>query len=164
MQAREGEHPFGAYGRRIGVLLFLAGWIADSFFLHFFSIPKSAMPRFVHDALVVVLFIIALIFIKDGRRTRHQKDKVEQLITDGTFRFTRHPGYLGRLILFLALSLFTMSVFSLMLVVFLFFYYDFLARYEEKYLYLKFGEAYLTYWKQTPKWLLFKNHLKGKSS
>ncbi len=165
MQAREGEHPFGAYGQKIVVLFFFAGWAGDSFLLHFFLPSKPRIPWVVHGVLVVVLFGIASIFIIDGHRVFTQGNKAGNLITDGTFRFTRHPGYLGRLVLFLALSLLTMSMFSLILLVFIFFYYDFLARYEEKYLYLKFGERYLTYWKKTPKWLFFRKRLKtlGKS-
>ncbi|RLD10988.1 hypothetical protein DRI50_10450 [candidate division KSB1 bacterium] len=161
MKRREGEHPFGDKGQLIAFVLFIAAWAADSFYFRFFPQFRAYIPLLVRISIGLVLLIFAFVLVKDGHRVLTEDGRVIKLITDGFFRFSRHPVYLGILVFYLALSVLTVSVLSLLLLPFIFIYYDFIARYEEKYLYLKFGETYLNYWKQTPKWFVLKNKLKN---
>ncbi len=160
MKQHEGEHPFGHYGQIISFVLFIVVWGLDSFRFHFLPQIGLAVPPLVRISLFVVLVTFAIVLMNDGHRVLSDDHKVGKLATDGYFRITRHPLYLGILIFYLALSILTASFLSFMSLIFIFIYYDFIARYEEKYLYLKFGESYLNYWKKTPKWLFFKNRIK----
>ena len=163
MNQREGEHPFGDQGQMIALVLFILLWAADSFYLHIFPQIRSAIPFLVRISVFIVLLTFAFVLMRDGHRVLKKDGKVNKLMTDGYFRITRHPVYLSVLVFYLALSILTVSILSMMLLIFIFIYYDFLSRYEEKYLYLKFGETYLNYWKKTPKWLFFKSKNKPRT-
>ncbi len=160
MVRHEGEHPYGHHGQLLSFFLFVGLWATDSFYWRFFTHLRVQFPLSARIVASIMLFTFSLLLIKDGRRALLQRSDVKHLLTDGMFRLSRHPLYLGVLIFYLALSVLTASLLSLLLLAFIFIYYDFLARYEEKYLYLKFGETYLKYWKQTPKWLLVRNKVK----
>ncbi len=157
MPRHEGEHPFAHSGQILAFVLFVSVWGIDSLYWHLFVHLRSVIPLPMRIFFSIMLFLISFVLIKDGRRALLKKGEVQMVLTDGMFRISRHPLYLGVLIFYLALSVLTVSVLTFLLLAFIFIYYDFLARYEEKYLYLKFGKTYLTYWKQTPRWVLFKN-------
>ncbi len=161
MKTREGEHPFGDRGQMIAFVLFLLTWSIDSFYLHFLPGIKTDLPFVVRISAFFVLLVLSYVLMKDGHRVLNDPSKVSRLITDGAFRISRHPIYLSILIFYFALSVLTASILALMLLIFIFFYYDFLARYEEKYLYIKFGKAYLTYREETSKWVSFRRTAKS---
>jgi hypothetical protein len=70
-----------------------------------------------------------------------------------TFRYVRHPLYLGCILFYLGLALGMFSLFSLVLWVAICICYNYLASYEEKLLEARFGESYRSYREKTGKWL-----------
>ena len=95
-------------------------------------------------------FIGIGIFIQ-GWREVHRARQEDQLVTDGLYRFVRHPQYLG---LFLALfgegvvhwpTLFSVGLFPLIVIA-----YFLLARSEERRMVTLFGNAYRTYQSRVP--------------
>ena len=54
---------------------------------------------------------------------------------------------------YLGLTVSTASLFSLVLVVLIFFFYNYIAKYEEKLLENQFNEEYREYKKRTGKWV-----------
>jgi protein-S-isoprenylcysteine O-methyltransferase Ste14 len=76
------------------------------------------------------------------------------IVTDGPFRFTRNPLYLGNAIFYLGLALLFNALWPLVLFVpmLLVIHWGVIRR-EERYLEAKFGEAYLAYKARVRRWL-----------
>jgi protein-S-isoprenylcysteine O-methyltransferase Ste14 len=73
------------------------------------------------------------------------------VVSTGAFRYVRHPLYLGSVMFYLGLSVSTASYFSLVLVVLIFIFYNFIASYEGKLLEDRFHEEYRNYKKRAGK-------------
>lgn len=71
-----------------------------------------------------------------------------ELITTGLYKHIRHPIYTGILVMFLGYSVYSTSVFKLLVTLLLFILFIIKSTYEEKKLCLKF-DAYRTYSKAT---------------
>lgn len=76
----------------------------------------------------------------------------ERLVTDGPYRFTRNPMYLGHLIFFLGLAITFSGLAWLLLVVHLA-WFDHRARSDEEHLLARFGPAYDDYRTRVKRWL-----------
>jgi protein-S-isoprenylcysteine O-methyltransferase Ste14 len=77
------------------------------------------------------------------------------LVTDGVYKYIRHPQYLGILLATLSLIIYRFSPISLMLWPVLVIIYYRLARKEERDVESKFGEEYLKYKRRVPMFLPF---------
>lgn len=151
--ARPGEHPFGDLGQFLLLLLFGAAWVVDSSFLHTFAFLSSLLPWYLQHPLADLLFLLAvLLFISARRVITHHGQEPKKLITDGAFKYVRHPVYLAAILFFIGLTLYTISVLSLVLLVVVFVFYDYIADYEERLLEDKFGAEYRRYRQRTGKW------------
>ncbi len=71
----------------------------------------------------------------------------------GGFRYIRHPLYLGCVLIYLGLTIATLSIISFVLFLVIFIFYNYIAGYEEKLLDAKIGEEYKEYKKRTGKWI-----------
>lgn len=108
-----------------------------------------------------VLFICGIILVGWGRRTMiragtnvppHKPTLV--IVTDGPFRLTRNPLYLGGSTAYLGLSLGFNLVWGLILLVPMLLVLNWgIVRREERYLERKFGDAYLAYKARVPRWV-----------
>ena len=76
-----------------------------------------------------------------------------ELVQTGVFKYSRHPMYLGIMIMYLGLAISSLSIAAFLLLVVIFFFYNYLASYEEKQLIAFFGESYRDYMKKTRRWL-----------
>jgi protein-S-isoprenylcysteine O-methyltransferase Ste14 len=75
-----------------------------------------------------------------------------RVIDTGVFSLVRHPLYFSALLIYVGFFFATLSLFSLLLFICIFLFYDYIARFEEEKLQEKFGEAYASYKKKTTKW------------
>lgn len=75
------------------------------------------------------------------------------MILIGAFRYVRHPLYLASLLTYLGLIISTASLISLVLLIGIFIFYDYVCNYEEVLLRMKFGEEYRQYKTATDKWI-----------
>jgi protein-S-isoprenylcysteine O-methyltransferase Ste14 len=100
-----------------------------------------------------LLFIGVSIFIQ-GWRQLYRAQQQDRLVTDGLYRFVRHPQYTG---LFIALfgegvvhwpTLFSVTLFPLIVIA-----YFRLARKEERQMLERFGEDYRSYQRRVPMFL-----------
>jgi protein-S-isoprenylcysteine O-methyltransferase Ste14 len=84
-----------------------------------------------------------------GRNT--QKQVAHSLNTTGVYSLTRNPLYLGNAITYIAMALFTQSVYFLLLVVLLLvIYLERVIAAEERFLAERFGDAYRSWAKEVP--------------
>jgi len=109
-----------------------------------------------------MIFLLSATFARWAFKTMHKERtspnpyKVsEHLTTSGPFKYSRNPIYLAMTGLYLAIALVMNSIwpFVLLLPLFLIMHWGVVLR-EETYLTSRFGETYLVYKKDVPRWLL----------
>jgi protein-S-isoprenylcysteine O-methyltransferase Ste14 len=153
MKERRGEHPFGDEGQLIALGIFAVVWIADSFFLHWTTFLAASVPNTARNGfLYVALLFVAILFL-NGRVVIRGPQRPDHVVDVGVFHYVRHPLYLAALLAYLGTAVSSFSIASLLLVIPIFLFYNYLATYEEKLLESKLGKAYLLYEGKTGKWL-----------
>jgi len=152
--SRPGEHPYGDIGQLVFLFVFLVVWLLDSFVLKYSTFLTDAVPLAPRLITTGLTFILSFLLVKSGHRA--VSDEVlssPRLLRDGAFAFVRHPLYLAALLFYICLISITLSLVSLGLFGFIFFFYNSIARYEEGILLGEFGEEYLEYKKGVPRWI-----------
>lgn len=105
-------------------------------------------------ALGATLNIIADRAFRDARTTVKPFQESAALITDGVYRISRHPMYLGFVLILLGLAILLGSLFPLLIVpVFAVVMDRVFIVVEERMLGDKFGQAWLDYKGRTGRWL-----------
>lgn len=151
---RHGEHPYGDLGQVIILLLFLVIWILDSFVFRYSTFLSPYAPIYLRLIVAGLILVFTIYLIRSGHRA--VSDEIlssPRLLTDGAFSRVRHPIYLAALLFCLILISITLSLISLFIFVGIFFFYNHIAVYEEKFLEKKFGQDYRDYRKNVPKWI-----------
>ena len=108
----------------------------------------------VFTVLAPSLALSALITMKAAGTNVDPAKPALAIVRGGPFRFTRNPMYLALCLLQIALGFFLNDWITLMFVVpvALIFHYGVVLR-EERYLTAKFGEPYLQYKREVPRWI-----------
>jgi protein-S-isoprenylcysteine O-methyltransferase Ste14 len=156
MESKNGEHPYGDLGQLILLVIFLAVWLGDSFFLHRTTFLASYVPLAFRLCLAALALSAAFFLVKSGHVviSHGNHGRLPQtLVMTGAFRYVRHPLYLGCLLTYCGLAVATASLISLALLAVIMPFYNFLATYEENLLEDLFAESYRTYKQKTGKWL-----------
>ena len=153
MKDKNGEHPIGDAGQLILFGLFLVIWILDSFILHRSTFLANTIPLTLRLIILGVALIIAFYLFKSGHVVVSGGQRPATVVSSGAFRYVRHPLYLGSILIYFGFTVSTASLFCLGLLVVIVVFYNFIASYEEKLLEVKFGETYVTYQKNTGKWV-----------
>lgn len=153
-QDLSGEHKYGDIGQLIFLALFFVLWGIDSHYLQFSTFLTGYIPIYVSAPIGGLILTFASIFAFKGLQQifREIRDPPE-VIRTGVFKYTRHPIYLGAILLYLGLTIITLSLASLGLIVIVVIFYDFIASYEEKLLTEQFENEYEQYKKDVPKWI-----------
>ncbi len=128
-------------------------WGGDSFFLHLSTFLTDQLPWSVRLIFLVAGIAAAAFLFKSGPGVVSHSPRSGGLVSDGAFKYVRHPLDLGCILFYLGLALSTASFFSLVLWVAICIFYNYLASYEEKLLETQFGESYIIYKEQTGKWM-----------
>ena len=150
----EGEHPYGDLGQLILLILFLGIWIADSFFLRWTTFLTTIIPIYIRLPIAALIFLSAAYSAKKSHDMVFGGDTLPDGILDtGIYSRLRHPMYCGALQLYKGLCISTLSLASAGLLLFIFIFYDYIARHEEKVLLEKYGTAYEAYAKRVPRWI-----------
>jgi protein-S-isoprenylcysteine O-methyltransferase Ste14 len=153
LKDKYGEHPFGDAGQLLLFLVFAAGWVGDSFVLHWSTFLTAYVPLAVRLVLLGLALVATMfLFRSAGALIRHHQ-RQDHVFETGAFRCVRHPLYLGILCFYLGLTTATASLVSLVLVAGILFFYNYIASYEEKLMEAWFGEAYTNYKARTGKWI-----------
>lgn len=153
VKANNGEHPWGDFGQLILLLCFMIVWVGDSFFLRVTTFPPAYLPLSIRLFIMILAMIIAAYLAKSGHVVASREHRPAGVVSTGAFRYVRHPLYLASLLFYFGLAVSTVCLFSFGLLGVIFFFYDYIAGYEEHVLEAKYGEDYLLYKKKTGKWI-----------
>ena len=153
LKEKNGEHPSGHAGQLISFLAFAAVWAADSFFGRWSTFPARDVPLAARLALLGLALLTAVSLIRSAGAVHHIEGESDHVVTTGAYRHVRHPIYLGVMLGYLGMALATGSLLSLGVLLGIFFYYNYIAGYEEKLLEARFGAAYQEYKARTGKWV-----------
>jgi len=108
------EHPKGHLIQlAVGFTFFLI-WILDSFIFMFSTILANYISFFIRLILFLSFLIIGFFLVfRTGHLLFHKEDTSSKLIKTGIFAHTRHPLYLGVLIVYIGFILLTISMLSI---------------------------------------------------
>jgi protein-S-isoprenylcysteine O-methyltransferase Ste14 len=149
-----GEHPFGDTGQIILLVIFMIVWVFDSFILHITTFPARYVSLLLRIPVGLFLLVAAGYFAKEGMRVVFDEERAEPaVIRAGVFARVRHPVYLGSILVYLGMVVFTLSVFSAGVCVVIMIFYHYISRHEEQLLLAKFGIEYEEYMKSVPMWI-----------
>lgn len=143
----------------IYLLSFIAGWMLDRYLL---GVPVAgdvtpASLRLSGEVLMILGAILALWAFIAFRRARTSVlpfRPASELVTDGPYRFTRNPMYVGMATVYAGASLaMNMALPLLLLPLALIAVYRLAIRPEERYLQQRFPEEYPQYRQRVRRWL-----------
>jgi protein-S-isoprenylcysteine O-methyltransferase Ste14 len=147
------EHPHGDVGQIIALILFLIVWSLDSFIFKISTMPANYIPLAIRLVLAGLCFLIAAYLVFTSHKIIFEEVRDPPRVIDtGVFSLIRHPLYFSALLVYVGFFFATLSLFSLLLIICIFIFYDYIAHFEEKKLQETFGEPYASYMKKTPKW------------
>jgi len=106
-------------------------------------------------ALGVLFFILATTIMRDSWRAGVDEGQKTTIVTDGVYRFSRNPAFVGFDLLYIGSFLASPNLFMLITAVFTIVLLHLQILEEEKYLPQAFGEEYLKYKASTPRYLFF---------
>jgi protein-S-isoprenylcysteine O-methyltransferase Ste14 len=150
------EHPNSHLIQLLAAIIFFLIWILDSFIFTYSTILAIYIQftfRFI--LFLSVLTIGLLLIFLAGHLLFHKKDTTPKLLKTGIFAHTRHPIYLGVLILYIGFILLSISLISIIGFIIAFILYNWIAKYEEKNLEKIFQEEYTEYKKNVHRWISF---------
>lgn len=105
-------------------------------------------------ALGVTFFILAAGFMKTSWRVGIDKDTKTKLVTDGIYKYSRNPAFVGFDLMFIGLCLIYPCVLTLIVMVSNLVAFHLLILQEEKHLTEAFGDEYIKYKQNTPRYFL----------
>ncbi len=149
-----GEHPFGDTGQLILLVVFLIVWVLDSFVLRISVFPTRYASLLIRIPLGLVFIGAAAYFAKEGMRIVFGEERKEPaVITSGVFSRVRHPVYLGCILFYLGLVVFTLSISAAVVSGIIMIFYHYISKHEERLLLDKFGKEYERYMESVPMWI-----------
>ncbi len=149
----ESEAPHADTAQALFAVIFLTVWAADSFWLRWTTYLSRQVPGIIRATLFLVLALVGgyLSWRAHEQIFGVARDEPE-LVDYGVFRLSRHPMYLGIMMIYLGLSLSSLSLAALAVLAGVFLFYDYLASYEEARLVECFGDRYLDYMGRVRRW------------
>ena len=148
-----GEHPFGDLGQLVFLILFLAVWVLDSFFLKTGSSIPCLLALPFRIGLSVAIGLTGAVLAKKGHDVVFGEIReTPAVIRRGVFGRIRHPLYAAALLFYVALIVATRSVLAFAVLIGIAFFYNYIARYEEQKLLKRFGADYEAYMDAVPRW------------
>ncbi|HXC24770.1 MAG TPA: isoprenylcysteine carboxylmethyltransferase family protein [Gemmatimonadaceae bacterium] len=145
-----------------------AAQIGGTLFRHrgWLPILFLGVPLVFPGHMSVRLWIVGLLFVGIGEAwrlagvaaaggtTRRRSRGVQRLVTYGVFAWNRNPLYAGNFLIWLGFAIISGVFWFFPIVVLLFaFEYSLIVRYEEGVLETTFGDVYLRYKEETPRWI-----------
>ena len=135
------------------IIFFIFSWAID---IYIFKIHIN-YGIFLIDLLRYIGFISVFIFSlylikKSSKVISPAVYNSELLLSDGIYRFIRHPMYLGILMIYLSFVILNLSLIMLFAWIIIFFVMNMMATYEERKLEEIFGQEYLKYKRTVSKW------------
>ena len=149
-----GEHSMGDAGQLLFAVLFFGVWITDSFFLSYTTQLNQIVPYVIRNIFGIGILIISGYFSFNGLRiVFHEVRETPSVIRKGVFSVVRHPIYFSEVLLYVGLFLISMSLVSLVVLMFASIFLYYMCRHEEKLLLKRFGKDYEDYMQVVGMWL-----------
>lgn len=146
-----GEHKWGDIGQIIFLFLFLIVWILDSFVYSYSTFLSGYVHLYIRITLGFFVLMYAWWLARSGLRIVFGEKRVKpEVIRKSVFLKVRHPIYLGAILLYLGMIIFTFSLISVALWICIILFYIWISKYEEKILTEYFDQEYLDYKKEVP--------------
>lgn len=150
----DSEAPLADTIQVILAVLFFITWGVDSFWFKWtIGYTDYVSNYFRTGVFLILLFVGGYLTWKAHELIFGTVRQEAELVQTSVFSYSRHPMYLGIMIMYLGLAISSLSIASFLLLVVIFFFYNYLASYEEKQLIAFFGESYIGYMKKTRRWL-----------
>ncbi|VDN49267.1 Protein-S-isoprenylcysteine O-methyltransferase Ste14 [Petrocella atlantisensis] len=125
--------------------------------------PKSILISQLYAGLIISgigtsIFIIAMYQMKDSWRAGIDPSAKTDLVTDGLYSFSRNPAFVGFDCFYIGFGIGYSNIIIMFLSVFTILLFHNQILQEEKYLADEFGEDYIRYMKEVPRYLLLKSN------
>ncbi len=149
-----GEHAFGDAGQFALACLFVATWIADTFFFKFTTFLNQHVPLAVRIPGAGILLFLSGYLAKTGLSIvfGEKRDK-PTVIREGVFGVVRHPIYLSEILFYLGLLILSLSLTAMGVWLAGIGFFHYISRYEERLLLARFGNDYKQYMENVPMWV-----------
>jgi Putative protein-S-isoprenylcysteine methyltransferase len=102
----------------------------------------------------IIFFCVAAITMKNSWRVGIDKTTKSKLITEGIYKYSRNPAFVGFYLMFIGLFFVYLDLITLIVAMFNIYAMNRLVIEEEKHLEEMFGEEYISYKGKTPRYLL----------
>ena len=145
--SRPNKPPFDENEKRLYGISQLIFW---AYVVYSFFLPLKLGTAWFYVGLLVYLF--GLIFTIDAG-TNLDNTPMDKPATEGLFRISRNPVYLGTFLIFIGIGIACASWLFLLLIAVFMVLYDILIAPEERWCLEKYGTAYQEYVNRTPKWI-----------
>jgi protein-S-isoprenylcysteine O-methyltransferase Ste14 len=157
------EHPFGDTGQLILLGVFSVVWILDSLFLKWTTFLARYVPWYIRTPVGVIFLCLAGYLAQNGLKIifGQVRDKPE-IVKKGVFGIVRHPIYLGSILFYFGMVLFSFSILSAVVWIVIIVFYHYISKYEENSHVKVHGSAYKKYMTEVPMWIprIFKSSRK----
>jgi protein-S-isoprenylcysteine O-methyltransferase Ste14 len=144
---KEGDFQLTRKEKRIINVIFLpmvVSWVYAVF------LPLQLSTAWLYSGLIIYLFGIVFTIATIQNFATSPKNKV---ITNGLYRFSRNPMYVGLLLMQIGVGIACSSWLYLLLAVVLMILLNANLPAEERYCLYRFGDDYLKYKNRTPRWI-----------
>jgi len=149
-----GEHAVGDAGQFTLACLFLVIWVADTIFLQYTTFLNQYVPLVVRIPCGVAVLVLAGCLAKTGMAMVFGEERDSPaMVTEGVFSVIRHPIYLGEILLYVGLLIWSISLAAGVVWVFAIVFLHYISRHEEKLMLGIFGREYERYMQEVPMWL-----------
>lgn len=153
-QVRLGEeHPQSDRAQLLMLAAFICVWAGDSFLLRL-TVYGCLAPWPLRVALGVALASAGVYLVRESHRLVIESTS-PRLVDSGVYGLSRHPMYLGIVLVYLGLATSTLSASALAVWVVTLLIYDRFAAYEERDIEARLGDAYSVYRDRVKRWMLF---------
>jgi protein-S-isoprenylcysteine O-methyltransferase Ste14 len=154
-----GEHSFTDSGQIVLLSLFLITLVLDSFIFRIGGLEGGRVPILFRAPLGLASLTAAFFLMRSAHRAVFGKPEGHaHVITGGVFSLVRHPMYLGSMLFFFGLLVFTLSLPAAAVLLVIVVFYVLVSRYEEKLLTRKYGDEYTAYKERVPMFIPLKFH------
>lgn len=153
---KEREMPYTDTLQIICPIIFAISVFLD---LYFPIIPNPLIkfvPSFIRYIIFIVILSLGILLIFKSHKVifgSEHRSTPSPLIINGVFSIVRNPMYLGINLIYLSVIIISFSIMGIIIWILLFvFIYRKMTNFEEQKLEEIFGEDYIEYKKQVPKW------------
>lgn len=143
-------------------------WGATWLFLSIFNnLFKNQLIQLFNNSLIsfiglaitsigLIIFIVSMVSMKSSWRVGIDKETKSALVTNGIYKFSRNPAFVGFDLMFLGLFLSYPNLWTLIILILNLISIHLLILQEEKHLKTMFKDDYLDYSAKTPRYILIK--------